>query len=293
MGGTRKSKKPDASKASSPTALSSKTTSENEEESATGSASAEETVTKQFFQEQLKKLEQSLSKGLNDTIEKLESTIKSLSQSLSNAEKQCEKLSSENKELKSEISKLKMNYNSQQSKIDAIEERIEDRTNRQLRKTLVFRGIAEDKENETWDESKDKVAQAIEKVSNETLDKNDAYELLERVHRAAPNPHYKGSAPRPIFAAIYSWPDAEKLVELFRKANIENTNTISCDFKYGPLTTKRRSLAYKERKKLKEEGTIISGYVAFPARLMVKTSKGAKYHCLKDFSKEKVMFGEK
>ena len=288
MVGSRKSKKPDASKASSPTALSSKTTSENEEESATGSASAEETVTKQFFQQQLKKLEQSLNKGLNDTIEKLESTIKSLSQSLSNTEKQCEKLSTENKELKSEISKLKMNSSSQQSKINAIEERIEDRTNRQLRKTLVLRGIAEDKENETWDETKDRVA-----FQKKTLYKNDAYELLERVHRAAPNPHYKGNAPRPIFAAIYSWPDAEKLVELFRKANIEKTTTISCDYKYGPLTTKRRSLAYKERKKLKEEGTIISGYVAFPARLMVKTSMGAKYHCQKDFSKEKVMFGEK
>ena len=120
--------------------------------------------------------------------------------------------------------------------------------------------------------------------------------MLERVHRAAPNPHYKGTAPRPIFTAIYYWPDAEQLVEAFRKANInQTTTTYSCDFKYGPLTSKRRSLAFKERKKLKNEGTIISGYVAFPARLMVKTSnrEGAKYHCHKDFSKEKVVFGER
>ena len=177
-----------------------------------------------------------------------------------------------------------------------MEERIEDRTNRQLRKTLVFRGIEEDAtDKETWEKTKNKVAEAVEEASDGDISQDDAYDMLERVHRAAPNPHYKGTAPRPIFAAIYYWPDAERLVEVFRKANIAKATTYACDFKYGPLTSKRRGLAFKERKKLKDEGTIISGYVAFPARLMVKTSnrEGAKYHLHKDFSKEKVAFGER
>ena len=39
--------------------------------------------------------------------------------------------------------------------------------------------------------------------------------------------------------------------------------------KYGPLTSKRRQKAYLERKQLKESGVIASGYVDFPAKLMV------------------------
>ena len=38
---------------------------------------------------------------------------------------------------------------------------------------------------------------------------------------------------------------------------------------YAPLTTQRRNLAYGTRKKLKAEGVITSGYVEFPAKLMV------------------------
>jgi hypothetical protein len=47
-------------------------------------------------------------------------------------------------------------------------------------------------------------------------------------------------------------------------------------------------MAMKERKRLKDNGTILSGYVDFPARLMVKDSnvRGAKYFLKKDFSKE-------
>ena len=46
----------------------------------------------------------------------------------------------------------------------------------------------------------------------------------------------------------------------------------------------------KERKRLKSNGTIMSGYVDFPARLMVRDSNasGAKYYMKKDFSKEPV-----
>ena len=47
-------------------------------------------------------------------------------------------------------------------------------------------------------------------------------------------------------------------------------------------------MAIKERKLLKDNGSILNGYVDFPARLMVKDSNahGAKYFLKKDFSKE-------
>ena len=98
-------------------------------------------VTKNYLEQCLKRLENSLNISYSDTIDKLQSTIETLTQSLNNCKKQCEKLTSEVRELKTENNKLKQNYNTQQTTINTIEERIEDRTNRQLRKTLVFRGI--------------------------------------------------------------------------------------------------------------------------------------------------------
>ena len=38
---------------------------------------------------------------------------------------------------------------------------------------------------------------------------------------------------------------------------------------YGPLTSKRWNMAFELRKELKAKGDIISGYVQFPAKLMV------------------------
>ena len=38
---------------------------------------------------------------------------------------------------------------------------------------------------------------------------------------------------------------------------------------YGPITSARRNLAFQKRKSLKEDGLITSGFVNFPARLMV------------------------
>ena len=234
--------------------------------------------------------EEVINKHLNPTIEQLQASLDAVSQVANNALKLVEKQAKEIVSLKEEIDKLK----NVPSNISQLEERIEERTNRQLRKTLVFRGIPE-KADETWEDTKNLLAKSIQKTlqinENETsVDMDDALAMVERAHRSAPNPHYKGNAPRPIFAAMSWWPDCETIIETYRKKNMsDSSHTTSVDYKYGPMTTKRRSLAFKERKRLKDAGEIVSGYVAYPARLMVKTSKvkGTKYVCHKDFSKEK------
>lgn len=273
-----------------------------------------DSISKNYLEKTLKQLESSLQKGYNKTIEKLNDTIDSLTQTLNNTKKHCEKLEQEVRQLREEKTKLASDIKAANANIRAVEERVEERTNRQLRKTLVFRGIPEaaavtanDSRNsstssadtaptaaESWEASKKKIAEAIANVSDITAE--SAVEMVERAHRSAPNPRYKGTAPRPIFAAIYKWPDAETIVDAFRKFNIANPESkVSCDYKYGPMTTKRRSMAFLERKKLKETGEIVAGYVAYPARLMVKRSKrdGSKYVCLKDFSREPVSFGKR
>ena len=114
--------------------------------------------------------------------------------------------------------------------------------------------------------------------------------MLERCHRGNVSKNYKGSGPRPIFAAFYDWNDSEYVKEEFRENNISDSSChIYAEQKYSALTTKRRNLAMLHRKKLKAEGNISNGYIAFPAKLMVKKKvTDKKYYLEKDFSKAEV-----
>ena len=70
------------------------------------------------------------------------------------------------------------------SNAKALEERLENRTNRQLRKTLVISGIDEE-ENESWSATRRILAQTI----SDNLPKcsfMDAEDMFERVHRSGP-----------------------------------------------------------------------------------------------------------
>ena len=183
----------------------------------------------------------------------------------------------------------------EQNKI--LDERIENRTNRQLRKTLIFKGIPEktvdnsSSVKESWKDTEQILADKLSEICD--IPPAQADKLVERYHRANPNPKYKGSGPRPIFTAFYDWKDCELVKTDFRKNNMNNPSChIYAEQKFGPKTTMRRNMAMIMRKELKNENEIVNGYVAYPARLMVKTStiKGAKYICKKDFSKEEVIF---
>ena len=57
------------------------------------------------------------------------------------------------------------------------------------------------------------------------------------------------------------------------------------DYKYGPLTSIRRSQALKLRKELKESGEIQQGYIQYPAKLMVRYAGADGYKEHQDFSK--------
>ena len=173
----------------------------------------------------------------------------------------------------------------------------EERTNRQLRKTIIFKGIPEKppgengRNEERWEDTADLLAQHIADICDDTSP-SAAKDMVERCHRSKPSPRYKGdkSGPRPIIAAFLDWRDSEFVKEQFRSNNINTDSVISCEQKYGPRTTVRRNMALKERRRLKVGGEIRSGYVKFPAILMVKDSNDAKYRQLKDFSNEPVHF---
>ena len=169
-------------------------------------------------------------------------------------------------------------------KLVEIEERVEERTNRQLRQTLVFRGIPE-KGNESWEDTFEIVSRNISK--NLGISVSKAEDMLNRVHRGRSADNNK---PRPIYAALYRWNDCEQISDKFRDLNIRKQSSIRVSYMFGPRTTQRRNMALMERKKLKDSGAIISGYLQYPAKLFGKVPNSDEYILIKDFSNEEVAF---
>ena len=170
--------------------------------------------------------------------------------------------------------------------VHEIEERLEDRTNRQLRQTLIFRGVKE-QQDEDWDDTKEIVAELIS--NNTKMSFNTAEKMINRVHRGRRNQNR--NQPRPIYMALHKWQDCENIVEVFRNLNIKKRSSIQVSYMYGPKTSIRRNAALLKRKQLKEEGVIASGYIQFPAKLMIKrvgASRDEPYELIEDFSNLKV-----
>ena len=177
---------------------------------------------------------------------------------LSQVESQLQRLQVE---LPEEIRQLRLENNK-------LKEELENRTNRQLRRTLIFKNIPETKDDESYSEVKELLAQTIS--SNSEITKEEAFACIERAHREAKRDGGVRQGKRKIFAAFLNWELPQRILDEFRKRCIADRNfNIYVDQMYGPLTSQRRNMAFQVRKTLKDEGTITSGFVDFPARLMV------------------------
>ena len=238
-----------------------------------------------FTKAELKKIVQELldgqTKDLRGIIETLQAELEETTNIATGALRrveECEKsivhLQTENEDLKNEIARS-ANLN----RIKVLEERIEERTNRQMRNTLVFKGISDDLK-ETWSQTEQKLVDHITKAG---VSANNAYDMIERAHRGRPHPEKKG--PRPIYARFFSWKDSEHVKKL-KLTDEQSNRRVFVDQKYGPLTTQRRNRELLERKGLKAEGKIVQGYLKFPAQLWVKYNhEDVHYQRHTDFSK--------
>ena len=238
--------------------------------------------------------------SLKNEIIRLQTELESTTDVANNATKLAEQLKKECTQLKEENTNIKYKLQHIVNEQNKVLEVVEDSKNWSLWKTLVFRGIPEQKFNteggangmrsENWDDTATILATSISDKLSITVE--EAQSMVERCHQGAPNPRYKGNAPHPIFAAFVDWRHSKRTKEAYRKSNVEERSTQYVENKFGPQTTVRRNLALQERKKLIESGTIYNGYVSHPARLMVKDSKakGAKYKLWNGYSKEPVKF---
>ena len=159
---------------------------------------------------------------------------------------------------------------------------MEDRTNRQLRETLIIKGVPEI-DNESW-ENTSQIAAKIFSDTVASLSYDNANGQIKRAHREKPNERRKGH--RHIIVAVYNWKLCEELKRVSRNLKFP------IEQKYGPLTTWRRNQALKCRQSLKADKKIIRGIVEFPAKLMVIYSyqNSKKYVLHEDFSKSEVVF---
>ena len=158
-----------------------------------------------------------------------------------------------------------------------------------MRKTIVVKGIKENA-HESWDDTRELVARTISD-NIKTVSFDDAYDMLDRVHRSPPTKNPSKIGKRDIYAALNYWDDSQFLINNFRKLNRRKDNfNIYIDYKYGPLTTRRRNQALKRRRELLESGVIVQGYVSYPAKLFVKHDKNDdNYVLLENFSNEDVV----
>ena len=158
--------------------------------------------------------------------------------------------------------------------INQLSEEIENRTNRQLRETLVFRNIPKKEGGENYHDTKKLLATTISQ-NCDGVTYEEALRQIKRAHRESDHRKNEAGAhvregKRIIYAAFHSWDLCQSIIESFREKNINDRNfEITADQKYGPKTNKRRQLAFQLRKQLKANGDITSGFVAFPAKLMV------------------------
>ena len=154
------------------------------------------------------------------------------------------------------------------AEIARLKELIESRTNRQLRKTLIFRNINETKPDEDYAEVKALLARTISE--NTSISHDTALNSIDRAHREAPKEEGDRQGKRLIYAAFHSWELSQQVIDELRQRCINDRKfKISAEQMYDPMTSRQRNLAFVKRKELKDQGIIVSGYVSFPARLMV------------------------
>ena len=115
--------------------------------------------------------------------QKLIQTIEQLQQTVSEMNKRIQSL-------EAEVAKSKTEDNSSLITVEDLREtneRVEERTNRQLRKTLVFRGIPEQEQEKSWKETENILAKRIADTLD--IEIEDAATMIDRCHRGG-NPKY-------------------------------------------------------------------------------------------------------
>ena len=135
-------------------------------------------------------------------------------------------------------------------------------------KKLVFRNIRQQQQRESWDQTKQTVANEILNVMPE-IDKDYIIRKIERAHRVKGNNY---GTFLPVIAKFSDWTFSEQVKSSFIRAakDKKDETPIIVSQMYSAALTKRRNNAMIKRKELRKDDHRIQAYVKYPAVLMVK-----------------------
>ena len=227
------------------------------------------TISEKKLREMLEEHRKLIADEFKLQIENLKTELKETQYTLNVTNKIATDNANEIVQLKSELESLKENQ-------EVLKNQVDDLTNRNMRKTIIFRGVSE-VPHENWAATEQILVDLLVRQLN--VAPETASRMIERAHRGKrTNNNNNKQTPPPIYAKFYDWKDSQLVLDRFKKLNFTQKNlNIFTDQMYSPFLTARRNQALIERKSLKESGTIVSGYVAYPANLMVKKTGDKGY----------------
>ena len=137
-----------------------------------------------------------------------------------------------------------------------------------MRKTLFFENIRQPQQRESWNQTKQILANEILNVMQE-LDKDFINSKIERVHRAKRNNY---GTILPVIGKFSDWNFSEQTKSSFIKAakDKKNETPIIVSQMYSAALTKRCNNPMIKRKEMRKDDHRIQAYVKYPAVLMVK-----------------------
>ena len=180
------------------------------------------------------------------------------------------------------ISSQQFDYQSLVERIKALEtknkeltDELEDSKNRSMRKTLVFRNIRQPQQRESWDQTKQTLANGILNIISE-LDKDYIISKIKRAHKAKGNNY---GTILPVTSKFSDWTFSEQVKSSFIRAakDRKDETVIIVSQMYLAALTRRPNNAMIKQKELRKDDHRIRAYMKYPAVLMVKYPEESVY----------------
>ena len=224
-------------------------------------------------------------KLLDEKFEKIDEKLSAQDIKLNDLKTLSEGIDTKFIELRKSVNEVSDTVKVHSTKLDEHEERLlqlenelDDQINRNMRNSLIFKGIPE-VADESWEQTKNSICNFSSKIYNTT--ESSICDRIERAHRRGKriNNHH-----RPIFARFYCSEDVKYYNDKIRHLCINKKNEgVTSNLQFSKRLKERRNTAMMERKRLKSNNEIISGYIEYPATLMVKRAGDQRFKVEKKF----------
>ena len=233
------------------------------------------------------KLTETLTKHFDETFKKI---LEDHSTQIQDLTARVDEHSQKITDLTTRVYNAENTINQKNEEITHLQQELDDQINRNMRNNLVIRGIPE-AEGERED-TRSIVCAELAKLWNDDTFHNPYYKyndddelqapheqiekLIDRAHRGGKR---STRGPRNIYVKFLSSQTVDQFMISIRSTKVP----FRIERQYTQAVNKRRNAAMLERKRLKDANEIQSGYLEYPAKLMVKAVGENKYKFHKDF----------